>query len=202
MTNPADKKILIVCHSVHGNTFNMARQIARGVEQVSQAQACVRAVPPITSAIDPVAQAAPETGPALVSHDDINDCSGLILGSPTRFGNMASAVKHFLDGTGGQWFSGTLEGKPAGVFTSTASLHGGQEATLLSMMIPLLHHGMVIAGLPYSQKALTRTQSGGTPYGPSHLAGPDSDRALDDDEIELCQALGHRIAQLAVNLDC
>mgnify|MGYP000470956642 CR=1 FL=1 len=201
MTEPTDKTILIVCHSVHGNTFNMAREIARGVEQVNRAQACVRAVAPITSAIDPAPQQIPDQGPALVSHEDLNQCSGLILGSPTRFGNMASAVKYFLDGTGGQWFSGTLEGKPAGVFTSTASLHGGQEATLLSMMIPLLHHGMIMAGLPYSQKALNRTQSGGTPYGPSHLAGPDSDRALDADEIELCRALGQRIAQLAVTLD-
>ena len=201
MTTTTDKKILIVCHSVHGNTFNMAREIARGVEQVSQAQACVRSVPPITSALDPKPQSAPETGPALVSSDDLNECSGLILGSPTRFGNMASAVKYFLDGTGGQWISGTLEGKPAGVFTSTASLHGGQEATLLSMMIPLLHHGMVIAGLPYSNQALTQTTSGGTPYGPSHLAGSDSDRALDANEIDLCQALGQRIARLAVTLD-
>jgi NAD(P)H dehydrogenase (quinone) len=195
------KNILIVCHSVHGNTYAMAREIARGVEHVDGACAVLRSVPPITSAIDPEVKTLPETGPALVQSSDLNDCSGLIVGSPTRFGNMAAAVKYFLDGTGGQWASGALQGKPAGVFTSTASLHGGQESTLLTMMVPLLHHGMVIAGLPYSQKALTRTQSGGTPYGPSHWAGANADRPLDGDEIELCQALGQRIAQLAVDLD-
>lgn len=179
----------------------MAREIARGVEGVKEACAVVRSVPPITSAIDPEVKTPPETGPALVQSSDLNDCSGLILGSPTRFGNMAASMKYFLDGTGGQWASGALQGKPAGVFTSTASLHGGQESTLLTMMVPLLHHGMIIAGLPYSQKALTRTQSGGTPYGPSHWAGPNADRPLDDDEIELCQALGQRIAELAVELD-
>ncbi len=195
------KKILVLCHSVHGNTLAMAREIARGVEQVDQACAVLRSVAPITSAIDPTPVELPDSGPALVQSADVNDCSGLILGSPTRFGNMASSVKYFLDGTGGQWASGALIGKPAGVFTSTATLHGGQEATLLTMMVPLIHHGMIIAGLPYSEKALTRTQSGGTPYGPSHLAGSDADRGLDSDEIELCQALGARIASLAVRLD-
>mgnify|MGYP000311728027 FL=1 len=201
MNQPELKKILIVCHSVHGNTYDMAREIARGVEQVDQAAAIVRSVPPITSAIDPKAREPSETGPALVQASDLNDCSGLILGSPTRFGNMAASMKYFLDGTGGQWASGALQGKPAGVFTSTATLHGGQESTLLTMMVPLLHHGMVIAGLPYSLPELHKTQSGGTPYGPSHLAGPDGDRALDSDEISLCRALGQRIAQLAVELD-
>lgn len=195
------KNILIVCHSVHGNTYAMAREIARGVERVEHAVAVVRSVPPITSAIDPEPTAPADTGPALVQSSDINDCSGLIVGSPTRFGNMAAAVKYFLDGTGGQWAAGTLQGKPAGVFTSTASLHGGQESTLLTMMLPLLHHGMLITGLPYSEKALTRTQSGGTPYGPSHWAGADASRPLDADEIELCQALGQRVAKLAVDLD-
>lgn len=179
----------------------MAREIARGVEQVDQAEAVVRSVPPVTSAIDPEPREPSDTGPALVQTSDLNDCSGLILGSPTRFGNMAAAMKYFLDGTGGQWASGVLQGKPAGVFTSTATLHGGQEATLLTMMVPLLHHGMIIAGLPYSLPALHKTQSGGTPYGPSHLAGPDGDRPLDADEIELCRALGQRIANLAVELN-
>lgn len=179
----------------------MAREIARGVETIGQAQARLRSVPSITSAIDPEPKAPATDGPALVQPSDLNDCSGLILGSPTRFGNMAAAVKYFLDGTGGQWAAGTLQGKPAGVFTSTASLHGGQEATLLSMMIPLLHHGMILAGLPYSEKALMQTTSGGTPYGPSHVAGSDSDRGLDNHEIELCRALGRRIAHLAVALD-
>lgn len=201
MNEPAPKKILIVCHSVHGNTYGMAREIARGVEQVEQAAAVVRSVPPITSAIDPEAREPSETGPALVQTSDLADCSGLILGSPTRFGNMAASMKYFLDGTGGQWASGALQGKPAGVFTSTASLHGGQESTLLTMMVPLLHHGMIIAGLPHSLPELHKTQSGGTPYGPSHLAGPDGDRALDSDEIALCRALGQRIAKLAIELD-
>lgn len=201
MNQSSLKKILIVCHSVHGNTYAMAREIARGVEQVDRAQAVVRSVPPVTSAIDPESREPSDTGPALVQPSDLNDCSGLILGSPTRFGNMASAMKYFLDGTGGQWASGALQGKPAGVFTSTATLHGGQEATLLTMMVPLLHHGMIIAGLPYSLPALHRTQSGGTPYGPSHLAGADGDRPLDADEIELCRALGQRIANLAVELN-
>ena len=200
LTNPT-KKILIVCHSVHGNTLAMAREIARGVEKIDQAGAVLRCVPPITSAIDPVPATLPESGPALVTGTDLNDCSALIIGSPTRFGNMASAVKYFLDGTGGQWASASLAGKPGGVFTSTATLHGGQEATLLTMMIPLLHHGMIISGLPYSEKALSRTQSGGTPYGPSHLAGGDADRPMDSDEVELCRAFGQRIAQLAVKLD-
>lgn len=193
--------ILIVVHSVHGNTLAMGREVARGVEQVDGCQARLRAVEPITSAINPKQRELPEDGPSLVEPGDLAECAGLILGSPTRFGNMASAVKHFLDGTGGEWFSGTLAGKPAGVFTSTATLHGGQEATLLSMMIPLLHHGMVLVGLPYTEPTLSTTRSGGTPYGPSHLAGPDSDRPLDDDERRLCRVLGRRVAELARRLD-
>lgn len=193
-------EILIVIHSTHGNTLAMGREVARGVEQIDGASARLRAVPPLTSAVDPERQPPPDQGPALVDNRDLAECDGLILGSPTRFGNMASAMKHFLDGTGGEWFSGTLVGKPAGVFTSTSTLHGGQESTLLSMMIPLLHHGMVLVGLPYSEKALTTTRSGGTPYGPSHLAGPDSDRPLDDDERSLCRALGRRVASIAARL--
>ncbi len=192
--------ILILVHSVHGNTLAMAREIARGVEQIGDAQARLRAVPPITSALEPERQTVPEDGPSLVEAEDPAECAGLIMGSPTRFGNMASAMKYFLDGTGSEWFSGTLTGKPAAVFTSTATLHGGQESTLLSMMIPLLHHGMVLVGLPYSEPELTTTRSGGTPYGASHLAGPDSDRALDDDERRLCRVLGRRVAELAVKL--
>ncbi len=192
--------ILIIVHSTHGNTLAMAREIARGVEQVDGCQALLRAVGPITSALEPERRELPEHGPALVSNDDLARCDGLILGSPTRFGNMASAVKHFLDGTGSEWFSGTLTGKPAAVFTSTATLHGGQESTLLSMMVPLLHHGMLLVGLPYSLPELTSTKSGGTPYGASHVAGPDNDRALDRDEITLCRALGQRLADTAVRL--
>lgn len=194
-------EILIVTHSTHGNTLAMAREVARGVEQVEGSRSRLRAVPPLTSAVDPKRQPPPEDGPALVENQDLAECDGLILGSPTRFGNMASAMKHFLDGTGSEWFSGTLTGKPAGVFTSTSTLHGGQESTLLSMMIPLLHHGMILVGLPYSEKSLTTTRSGGTPYGPSHLAGPDSDRALDEDERTLCRALGRRVATIAGRLN-
>lgn len=193
-------EILIVCHSVHGNTLAMAREVARGVESVDGAAARLRSVAPLTSAIDPVAREPASDGPALVDARDLVACDGLILGSPTRFGNMAAALKFFLDGTINEWVSGTLVGKPAGVFTSTGSLHGGQESTLLSMMLPLLHHGMLIVGLPYSEPALARTQSGGTPYGPSHLAGKDSDRPLDSDEAALCRALGQRVAAVARRL--
>lgn len=193
-------EILIVVHSVHGNTLAMGREVARGVETVDGASARLRAVEPITSAINPQARDLPGDGPSLVEPRDLDECDGLILGSPTRFGNMASAVKHFLDGTGSEWFSGTLVGKPAAVFTSTSTLHGGQEATLLSMMVPLLHHGMVLVGLPYTEATLTTTRSGGTPYGPSHLAGPDSDRELDEDERKLCRALGRRVADIAGKL--
>ncbi|TVS11342.1 MAG: NAD(P)H:quinone oxidoreductase [Wenzhouxiangella sp.] len=193
-------EILIVCHSVHGNTLAMAREVARGVESVERASARLRSVAPVTSAIDPVAREPATDGPALVDQRDLEECHGLILGSPTRFGNMAAALKFFLDGTAGEWVSGSLVGKPAGVFTSTGSLHGGQESTLLSMMLPLLHHGMVIVGLPYSEPALTQTRSGGTPYGPSHVAGKDSDRAVDADEATLCRALGRRVAEIAGRL--
>ena len=192
-------EILVLVHSVHGNTLALAREICRGVES-SDCSARLRSVPPITSALDPETAEWPEAGPALIEKRDLTECQGLILGSPTRFGNMAAALKYFLDSTGSEWFSGALIGKPAGVFTSTASLHGGQEATLLSMMIPLLHHGMLIVGLPYSEKTLTTTESGGTPYGASHWSGPDSNRPLSDDEIKLARALGRRVAEVADKL--
>lgn len=194
-------EILIVCHSVHGNTLGMAREVARGVESVDGAAARLRTVAPVTSAIDPSAREPAAEGPALVENSDLEACDGLVLGSPTRFGNMAAAVKYFLDGTAGEWFSGTLAGKPAAVFTSTGSLHGGQEATLLSMMLPLLHHGMLLCGLPYSESALLETRGGGTPYGPSHHAGSDGKRALDEHETALCRALGQRLAQIAGKLE-
>ena len=200
MTQHAGCEILVVVHSVHGNTLSMAREIARGVEQVEGARARLRSVEPITSAITPRQGTLPDNGPALVEARDLEECAGLILGSPTRFGNMASSVKHFLDGTASEWFSGTLAGKPAAVFTSTGSMHGGQESTLLSMMIPLLHHGMLIVGLPYTEPTLSTTRTGGTPYGASHLAGSDSDRPLDDDEKRLCRVLGQRVANIAVKL--
>ncbi len=192
-------EILVLFHSVHGNTRDMAREVARGVESVDGCQARLRTVPPVSPADEP-ARDIDESGPARVTREDLAECHGLALGSPTRFGNMAAAVKYFLDGTGGEWFSGTLVGKPAGVFTSTATMHGGQEATLLSMMVPLIHHGMLIVGLPYTLPELSNTRSGGTPYGPSHVAGTDSDRALDDDERRLCRALGRRLAETAGRL--
>ncbi len=194
------KEILVLVHSVGGNTLKLAREVGRGVETVDGASTRLRGVPPITSALEPERAEWPDDGPALAENKDLAECAGLILGSPTRFGNMASAVKYFLDGTASEWFSGTLAGKPAGVFTSTSSLHGGQESTLLSMMIPLLHHGMVLVGLPYTEKALSETTAGGTPYGASHWSGPDSDRAPDEHEIALARALGRRVASLAVKL--
>lgn len=194
------REILVLTHSVHGNTLALAREIARGVERVDGFGARLRSVAPLTSAIDPKRAELPEDGPALVERSDLAGCAGLILGSPTRFGNMAAPLKYFLDSTGTEWFSGTLTGKPAGVFTSTSSLHGGQEATLLSMMIPLLHHGMLLVGIPYSEKALLRTTGGGTPYGASHWSGEDSGRALDENEIRLARALGKRVAETAEKL--
>ena len=193
--------ILVLFHSTHGNTLEMAREAARGVEGVDNCQARLRTVAPVTSAHDPTQQSPGESGPALVERVDLEECSGLVLGSPTRFGNMAAALKYFIDGTGSEWFSGTLAGKPAGVFTSTATLHGGQEATLLSMMIPLLHHGMILVGLPYTERELTTTTSGGTPYGASHVAGEDADRALDATERRLCRVLGRRVADIAWRLE-
>ncbi len=193
-------KILIVYYSRHGNTAAMARHIARGVETVQNAEAVLRTVPPVSDGRPADPGAAPNDGPPWARHDELADCAGLIIGSPTRFGNMAAPLKYFLDGTANLWLSGALAGKPAAAFTSTASLHGGQESTLLSMMLPLLHHGMLLVGLPYSEKALLETKSGGTPYGPSHLAGADAKRPLDDYEIELCRALGTRLAAVAVKL--
>jgi len=191
-------EILVLYYSRYGATAAMARQVARGVEAVDGASARLRTVAPVSAGGgDP---APPQQGPPYARNRDLAECAGLALGSPTRFGNMAAALKHFLDGTSAEWLSGTLSGKPAGVFTSTASLHGGQETTLVSMMLPLLHHGMLITGLPYTQPLLSSTRTGGTPYGPSHLAGPDSDRELDADEAALCRALGKRLAQTALHL--
>ena len=186
-------------YSTHGHTAEMARQVARGVEQVEGVGARVRTVPQVGTGLDPI-PAVPESGPPYARKEDLAECDGLILGSPTRFGNMASALKHFIDGTAAEWYSGVLEGKPAAVFTSTASLHGGQESTLLSMMLPLLHHGMLITGIPYSEKALTTTRGGGTPYGASHYSGWEGQRELDEEEARLCRALGRRVATFTRNL--
>ncbi|MCK7583070.1 MAG: NAD(P)H:quinone oxidoreductase [Chromatiales bacterium] len=185
--------ILILYYSRHGATAEMAHQVARGVEAAGL-QARLRTVPPVSTVCEATEPAVPANGAPYVDLEDLRDCAGLALGSPTRFGNMAAAMKYFLDGTSSLWLAGALAGKPAGVFTSTSSLHGGQEATLLSMMLPLLHHGMLVMGLPYSETDLLHTRSGGTPYGPSHLAGTENDRPLTEEEKRLCQALGRRLA--------
>ncbi len=191
--------ILVLYYSRHGATAEMARQIARGVEQ-GGLEARLRTVPAVSAECAAVAPEVPEEGAVYASLDDLRHCAGLALGSPTRFGNMAAPLKHFLDGTSGLWLTGELVGKPAGVFTSTASLHGGQESTQLSMLLPLLHHGMLVCGLPYSEAALLETRGGGTPYGASHHAGQDGKRALDEHETALCRALGRRLAQTAQKL--
>lgn len=191
--------ILILYYSRHGATAEMAHQVARGVEAAGL-EARLRTVPAVSTVCEATEPAIPASGAPYVDLEDLRDCAGLALGSPTRFGNMAAAMKYFLDGTSSLWLAGALAGKPAGVFTSTASLHGGQEATLLSMMLPLLHHGMLVMGLPYSETDLLHTQSGGTPYGPSHLAGTENDRPLTEEEKRLCQALGRRLATMASKL--
>lgn len=193
-------EVLVLYYSRYGNVAAMANQVARGIEAIAGCAARIRTVPPVSAVCEAEGPPVPDAGPPYASHDDLRECAGLALGSPTRFGNMAAALKYFLDGTGDLWVSGALIGKPAAVFTSTASLHGGQESTLLSMMLPLLHHGMLILGLPYSEPALAATASGGTPYGPSHTAGPDSDRSLTDSERQLCFALGKRLAEICVRL--
>ncbi|MBW0237280.1 MULTISPECIES: NAD(P)H:quinone oxidoreductase [Pseudomonas] len=192
--------VLVLYYSRNGSTSEMARQIARGIEQ-GGLEARLRTVPAISTECEAVAPAIPAEGAMYASLDDLKNCSGLALGSPTRFGNMAAPLKYFLDGTSNLWLTGALVGKPAGVFTSTASLHGGQESTLLSMLLPLLHHGMLITGLPYSESALLHTTAGGTPYGPSHHAGADGKRGLDEHEVSLCRALGQRLASIALKLE-
>ena len=192
--------ILVLFYSRNGSTSEMARQIARGIEQ-GGLEARLRTVPAISAECEAVAPAIPDEGAMYASLDDLKNCSGLALGSPTRFGNMAAPLKYFLDGTSNLWLTGALVGKPAGVFTSTASLHGGQESTLLSMLLPLMHHGMLVTGLPYSESALLHTTAGGTPYGPSHHAGADGKRGLDEHEIALCRALGQRLATIALKLE-
>jgi NAD(P)H dehydrogenase (quinone) len=193
-------EILVLYYSLHGHTGQMARQVARGVDEVDGASARVRTVPPVTAGTHERIAAVPESGPPYARNEDLVECAGLILGSPTRFGNMAAALKYFLDGTAAEWYSGKLEGKPAAVFTSTASLHGGQETTLVSMMLPLLHHGMFLVGLPYSESAIIKTRGGGTPYGASHFSGWEGDRELDPHEIRSCRALGRRVARAALKL--
>lgn len=192
--------ILVLYYSHTGAVKDMAHALARGVESVDGMHARIRTVPRVSTVAEAVEPDLPSSGPPYVEPKDLEECAGMALGSPTRFGNMAAPLKYFLDGTAGQWLAGTLAGKPAAVFTSTATLHGGQEATLLSMMLPLLHHGMLILGVPYTEPDLTTTQSGGTPYGASHVAGSRSDRPLSEEERRLCFALGKRLAGAALKL--
>ena len=193
--------VLILYYSRHGATAAMANLIARGVEEVPGIEARLRTVPAVSTVCEATEDSIPASGAPYADLDDLRHAAGLALGSPTRFGNMAAPLKYFLDGTSALWLSGALIGKPAAVFTSTSSLHGGQESTLLSMMLPLLHHGMLLMGLPYSETDLLRTTSGGTPYGPSHLAGSDSQLPLSEEERRLCQALGRRLARAALALE-
>ncbi|MCP3868468.1 MAG: NAD(P)H:quinone oxidoreductase [Gammaproteobacteria bacterium] len=193
-------QILVLYYSRYGSTAEMARQIGRGVEEIKGMEAVLRTVPAVSSVCEAVEDSIPDNGAPYATKEDLQQCQGLALGSPTRFGNMAAPMKYFIDGSSGLWFSGALVGKPAAVFTSTSSLHGGQETTLVSMMLPLLHHGMLLLGLPYTETDLLHTKTGGTPYGPSHLAGNDSKLPLSDEEKRLCRALGRRLATTAMNL--
>jgi NAD(P)H dehydrogenase (quinone) len=193
-------EILVLYYSRGGSVARLARHVARGVGEVEGMRARLRTVPPVAASTQIATPPVPEEGAPYVEHHDLDECAGLLLGSPTRFGNMAAPLKFFIDGLGAQWASGTLVGKPAGVFTSTSTMHGGQEATLLSMMIPLLHHGCVIAGIPYTEPLLSTTRGGGTPYGASHVAGVRDDTQPSDDEAALARVLGRRIADLAARL--
>ncbi len=193
-------EILILYYSHGGATRDMAKLIARGVASVEGAQPRLRTVPKVSANHEATEPDIPESGDPYVELTDLEECAGLALGSPTRFGNMAAPMKYFLDGTSGLWLQGALIGKPAAVFTSTSSMHGGQESTLLSMMLPLLHHGMLLLGLPYSEPALAATSTGGTPYGASHLAGVMNDKPISADEKALCIALGKRLAETAIKL--
>jgi len=193
-------EVLILYYSRYGATAEMARQIARGVEEVAGMTARLRTVPAVSTVCEATEESIPESGAPYVSETDLTECCGLILGSPTRFGNMAAPMKYFIDSTSRLWMSGALIGKPASVFTSTSSLHGGQESTLLSMMLPLMHHGMLLVGVPYSETTLLHTRSGGTPYGASHLAGSDSKLPLTDDEKQICRTHGRHLAGIAARL--
>lgn len=195
----AEPYVLVLYYSRHGATAAMAAQVARGVAKEAGMTARLRTVPAVSAESEQSADEIPDSGPLYCEMEDLRDCAALVMGSPTRFGNMAAPMKYFLDQSSSLWLSGAMIDKPAAVFTSTSSLHGGQESTLLSMMLPLLHHGMVIVGLPYSEAGLMSTESGGTPYGASHWAGADNGRELDEGEAALCRALGARVARLAAS---
>ncbi|MCC7258391.1 MAG: NAD(P)H:quinone oxidoreductase [Gammaproteobacteria bacterium] len=193
-------EILVLYYSRHGSTAALAAHVARGVNAVAGARARLRTVPPVGPQTETRLPPVPPAGAPYASSQDLHDCAGLLLGSPTRFGNMAAPLKHFLDGTASEWLAGTLVGKPAGVFTSTSSLHGGQETTLISMALPLLHHGMLLVGVPYSEPALTSTRSGGTPYGASHLAPTQQQTEATTEEMRIAEHLGRRVAEIALRL--
>jgi NAD(P)H dehydrogenase (quinone) len=194
-------EILVLYYSRNGKTAQLARLVARGVEEVRGMSARLRSVPPVAPVTEISAPPEPDDGAPYATLADLRECSGLVLGSPTRFGNMAAPLKYFLDSTAADWVSGTLAGKPAGVFTSTGTQHGGQETTLVSMMLPLLHHGMLIVGIPYTEAALNRTSGGGSPYGASHVAGASDQNAISDDERVLARVLGRRVAEVAARLE-
>ncbi|MEZ0236538.1 MAG: NAD(P)H:quinone oxidoreductase [Methylophilaceae bacterium] len=193
--------ILVLYYSHGGSVRDMAQLIARGIESVPGAQARIRTVPRVSTVCEATDAEIPESGAPYAELKDLEECAGLALGSPTRFGNMAAPLKYFLDGTSGLWVNGALIGKPAALFTATASMHGGQESTLISMMLPLMHHGMMILGLPYSETELTTTTAGGTPYGASHLSGTLDDKPITDAERKLCIVLGKRLAETALKLN-
>jgi NAD(P)H dehydrogenase (quinone) len=195
-----DKEILVLYYSQHGAVRQMAQLLARGVEQVPGVRARLRTVPKVSTTCEATEAAVPDAGAPYVELRDLEECIAIALGSPTRFGNMAAAMKYFWDGTGALWMKHALVGKPAALFTSTGTMHGGQESTLLTMMLPLLHHGMVIVGLPYSEPELNTTRQGGTPYGASHVAGLANDQPITEAEKKLCIALGKRLAQTALKL--
>ncbi len=194
------KKVLVLYYSRLGSTQDMAKYIARGIEYIDGAEALLRTVPEVSETSEATDPKVPDSGSPYVTLDELKSCDALAMGSPGRFGNMAAPLKFFLEKTSSQWLSGSLVGKPAGVFTSTSSLHGGQESTLLSMMLPLLHHGMLITGVPYTESELLTTTTGGTPYGPTHVSGDKSDIPLSNDEKALCLALGKRLASLSLTL--
>jgi NAD(P)H dehydrogenase (quinone) len=194
------QEILVLYYSQTGAVKQMAQFVARGIEKVTGMGARLRTVPKVSTVIESTEPEVPDSGAPYVEYTDLEHCAGLALGSPTRFGNMAAPLKYFIDGTGALWLRGAMSGKPAAVFTSTASLHGGQESTLLSMMLPLLHHGMLLVGVPYSEPQLMSTRSGGTPYGASHLAGANADQPITEDERRLCIALGTRLAEVTQKL--
>lgn len=193
-------EILVLYYSLHGATEALAREVCAGVDSATGMASRLRTVPPVSTVAESVAAGIPDSGPPYATAADLAECAGLVMGSPTRFGNMAAALKYFLDGTASEWLSGTAAGKPAGVFTSTSTVHGGQEATLLTMAIPLLHHGMLITGIPYTEETLSSTTTGGTPYGASHVTWDRNSDALSDDEKTLARALGKRVAEIASKL--